>query len=1040
MVMTSHRLILRTWPTVALLLVTLLWSPLVATCGAGTGRPKLRTDRQRKRARPALARLSQTKVTAGNDGVLIEWRTDFEIDNLGFNVYRERNGQRTRLNPGIIAGSALLVGQGTPLQAGFSYSWLDRSGTLDSKYHLEDVDLSGQSTWHEAGTPEWSSNLPKRNQSQLLSDLGAGTGGGATQTEWAGPAQDSSIASANGLTPATIADQWAIANQPGLKIGVNADGFYRITQPEMAAAGFDTSADAANLRMFAGAVEIAIRVSRDSGPLTSADYVEFWGQRLDTPSTDTQIYWLMNGAQAGKRIARFGELHTDVAITPPPAPIVSPSPGTNSVPGWFSGIFEVLTGKESRAVDTAMPQSNGNATTGSSADHSASSEVLPVETPANEPGRVKTETSTTARSAAERALPVATDNATVRSATPESNSRPVVSSPKRSVARRSARKSQFLRSKARLRKKHRRDYSKSRRSNHANVSAAAAPAFIYTVELKDRVIYYPAAPNGEAENFFGHSVTQTSNPFTMTVHNVETTSTVSAQLQVSLFGVTSQAHKVNAFVNGSMVGTIQFSSVSPGKQTLFFPASLLVEGDNQLQLVATAGSNDVSLTDYLRLVYPHSFKADNNSLQFSIKATQSARLEGFTAPNIRVLDLSDLSAVQEVRPIVQPSNGGFAVEIPAAEQGKARRLIALPDTQLLHPVSLTLNQSSNLHAGTNGADLLIIAYKDFIPALAPLVAQRQAQGFSVVVANVDDVYDEFSYGAHTPQAIKDFLSLTRSDWSKAPSYLMLVGDASIDPRDYMGKGKGDFVPTKPVDTFYMEASSDDSLADFNNDGVPEISVGRLPARTVAEANLIVSKIVNFSPANVPQSALMVADKPIDYDFEYFSEQLIPLLPGTLSVQRVYRAQQPSDAVTRTEIINKFNSGQVLVNYSGHGNIDIWGGSIFTSNDALALTNGNRLSFAVVMDCLNGFFADPTLECLAESLLKAPNGGAVASFASSGLTIADPQHAMGKKMFQLLYSGPSIAIGDASRQSKSGTNDLDVRRTWILFGDPTLKIR
>ena len=93
-----------------------------------------------------------------------------------------------------------------------------------------------------------------------------------------------------------------------------------------------------------------------------------------------------------------------------------------------------------------------------------------------------------------------------------------------------------------------------------------------------------------------------------------------------------------------------------------------------------------------------------------------------------------------------------------------------------------------------------------------------------------------------------------------------------------------------------------------------------------------------------------------------------------------------------------------------------------------------------MDCLNGFFASPALEGLAESLLKAPNGGAVASFASSGLTIADPQHAMGRRMFQLLYSGPPIAIGDASRLSKSATNDLDVRRTWILFGDPTMKIR
>ncbi|HJZ83223.1 MAG TPA: C25 family cysteine peptidase, partial [Pyrinomonadaceae bacterium] len=105
-----------------------------------------------------------------------------------------------------------------------------------------------------------------------------------------------------------------------------------------------------------------------------------------------------------------------------------------------------------------------------------------------------------------------------------------------------------------------------------------------------------------------------------------------------------------------------------------------------------------------------------------------------------------------------------------------------------------------------------------------------------------------------------------------------------------------------------------------------------------------------------------------------------------------------------------------------------------------LTNGNRLPFVVVMDCLNGFFDDPSVLSVSEALLQAPNGGAVASFASSGLTIPDGQHEMGLKMFQLLYGGASIPIGDASRQAKTATNDRDVRRTWILLGDPTLKIR
>src|SRR5206468_7969328 len=85
----------------------------------------------------ALERVAQMKASAGDRGVLIEWRTGFEIDIIGFNVYREQNGHREMMNPGIIAGSALIAGQGTADARG-SYSWFDSAGTIDCRYYLED--------------------------------------------------------------------------------------------------------------------------------------------------------------------------------------------------------------------------------------------------------------------------------------------------------------------------------------------------------------------------------------------------------------------------------------------------------------------------------------------------------------------------------------------------------------------------------------------------------------------------------------------------------------------------------------------------------------------------------------------------------------------------------------------------------------------------------------------------------------------------------------------------------------------------------------
>jgi Peptidase family C25 len=592
---------------------------------------------------------------------------------------------------------------------------------------------------------------------------------------------------------------------------------------------------------------------------------------------------------------------------------------------------------------------------------------------------------------------------------------------------------------------------RSRVHHHSGQTTLAdvQPAFSYVAEYKNRSLYYTAALNGDHENFYGPVITSNSaSTVTLNLTNIERTSTSPAQLQVSLQGVSLGQHQLNVTVNGAVAGSVTWMDTAAMTQTFSIPAAWLIEGGNDIKFAPTSATNDTTLLDYARINYAHSFRADNDSLQFTVKATQSARIAGFTSGNIRVLDLTDPDSVQEVRPIIDGSGNSFAATVPGVARGKARRLIALSADRVSQAASLTLNQPSSLNSTSNSADLIIISHRDFIPSLDPLVAQRQTQGYVVKVVDVDDVYDEFSFGEHSPQALRDFMLLARNTWTRAPSYLLLVGDASYDPRNYGGLGNFDFVPTKLIDTgspgtaTALETASDDWVTDFDSNGIADISTGRLPVRTAAEANLVVSKIVNYSPANTGNRALLVADSQESYyfNFEAADDQVASILPAGMTVQKVYRRLQASDTDARANIINSLNAGQSVTVYSGHGNVNVWRGSIFTANDAMSLTNGNRTSFVVVMDCLNGYFADPALKSLAESLLAAPNGGAVATFASSGLTIPDGQHEMGLRMFQLLYGASPIAIGDAGRQAKSATNDMDVRRTWILLGDPTLKIR
>jgi hypothetical protein len=112
--------------------------------------------------------------------ILLQWRTGYESNNLGFHVYREEDGQLTQINPELITGAALLAGAGRAT-AGHAYAWWDneRSAISDQpsalKYWLEDADLTGKRTLNGPVIPEISSEPPpERAQAVLMSQLSRG--------------------------------------------------------------------------------------------------------------------------------------------------------------------------------------------------------------------------------------------------------------------------------------------------------------------------------------------------------------------------------------------------------------------------------------------------------------------------------------------------------------------------------------------------------------------------------------------------------------------------------------------------------------------------------------------------------------------------------------------------------------------------------------------------------------------------------------------------------------------------------------------------
>ena len=95
------------------------------------------------------------------------------------------------------------------------------------------------------------------------------------------------------------------------------------------------------------------------------------------------------------------------------------------------------------------------------------------------------------------------------------------------------------------------------------------------------------------------------------------------------------------------------------------------------------------------------------------------------------------------------------------------------------------------------------------------------------LVDLADVYDERGFGDKSADAVRDFIQAARATWRVPPRFVLLVGDATFDPRNFLGLGDFDFAPTRLIDTATMETASDDWFVDADLDGVPELAIGRM---------------------------------------------------------------------------------------------------------------------------------------------------------------------------------------------------------------------
>ncbi|MFL6247614.1 MAG: C25 family cysteine peptidase, partial [Thermoanaerobaculia bacterium] len=553
-----------------------------------------------------------------------------------------------------------------------------------------------------------------------------------------------------------------------------------------------------------------------------------------------------------------------------------------------------------------------------------------------------------------------------------------------------------------------------------------AQSFPYTLERKERFIFFGAqAGAADRDSFYGSVIY--SDPTTQGFEVSNLAASGSVTLKVAAQGATLTDHRVSVTLNGSPIGFIEFYGQEAGSATFTLPVSAIHSGHNEVVLAGIASWFDVSFVDYLQLTYPHTYTADANALRFPATGSREVTVSGFSTSDIRVLDVTNPLQPEEVESRVVAGAGGYSLVAIPFSSGE-RVLYATTIAAAAPPASIAANRPSTISARGNAADFVILSHAKFIDALAPLVAQRKAQGIDTVVVDVEDVYDEYGYGSKSPDAIRDFLRSTQTRWRKAPRFAMLVGDASFDPRNYVGYGDLDLVPTRYLPTIYMKVASDDWLVDFDGDGLPNIYLGRLSVRTEADAQALVDKIVSYTPPATKRVLMVVDQDDPTFSFADAAIGVRHAIPSTLAVENF----EIDWSVDRAGLFSALNRNPSIVNYIGHGSIEGWSNtSILMSEDMSLLAGSGSTPFYVMMTCLNAMFGDVYSTSLGEALLRTPNGGAVAVWASSGMSDPPPQNAVNRELYRVLAANPSITIGELVARAKAGTNDHDVRTTWVL---------
>jgi hypothetical protein len=338
-----------------------------------------------------------------------------------------------------------------------------------------------------------------------------------------------------------------------------------------------------------------------------------------------------------------------------------------------------------------------------------------------------------------------------------------------------------------------------------------------------------------------------------------------------------------------------------------------------------------------------------------------------------------------------------------------------------------------------GVDYLIVTHRDFKDAAERLRALKEGDGLRVAVVDVERAYDRYSAGVFEANAVRELVREAAS--RKRLAYVVLLGDDTFDPRDFLGLGSGSRVPSLyGWDGVFGRVPSETLFADVDDDGRPDVAIGRLPVRTAEEAQAVVDKIARQGQRR--RGHLLVADEERESDISFRGEAdaLASRLPeGSVTMADV-GAQ--GVAAARATLLEGLRRGPATASYFGHGGEDVWSDqSLLRNADVASLEGTGEETVLFSWTCETQWFVAEG-RTISEELLLVPNGGTVASVGPTGISDPALQVNLARRVYDYFLAGASL--GEAVRRAKAEALLADpglapVVHGFGLLGDPALTL-